>query len=112
MANEIVKRVIATESLLLFALSIGAALLAIACIFLFKNRPLQFKLSVVGVILSIIIIGLEVWHIENFRKVTTLVRGSYYWGGLMPIAMAVCFILAARAIYKDEKMIKSLNRLR
>lgn len=112
LANEVVKKVIATESLLLFALSIGTALLAVACLFLFKNRPLQFKLSILGIILSAIIVGLEVWHIENFRRTTTLVRGSYYWGGLLPIAMVILFILAARGIYKDEKMIKSLNRLR
>lgn len=112
LANEVVKKVIATESLLLFAVSIGTACLAIACMFLFKKRPLQFKLSVVGVILSVVIIGLEVWYIGNFRKANALVRGSYYWGGLLPIAMAILFVLAARGIYKDEKTIKSLNRLR
>lgn len=110
--NEIIRRVLATESLLLFALIIGAACLALACIFLFKNRPLQFKLSVTGVILSIIITGLEVWYIEGFKRVNTLVKGTYYWGGLLPIAMIVFFILATRGIYKDEKVIKSLNRLR
>lgn len=112
LANEIIKRVLATESLLLFAISIGTACLALACIFLFKKRPVQFKLSVTGVILSIIITGLEVWHIENFKSANTLVKGSYYWGGLLPIAMVILFILAARGIYKDEKTIKSLNRLR
>ena len=110
--NQIVRSVLATESLLLFALIIGAACLALACIFLFKNRPLQFKLSVTGVILSIIITGLEVWYIEGFKRVNTLVKGTYYWGGLLPIAMVIFFILATRGIYKDEKVIKSLNRLR
>jgi len=110
--NEIIRRVLATESLLLFALIIGAACLALACIFLFKNRPLQFKLSVTGVILSIIITGLEVWYIEGFKRANALVKGTYYWGGLLPIAMVILFILATRGIYKDEKVIKSLNRLR
>lgn len=110
--NEIIRRVLATESLLLFALIIGAACLALACIFLFKNRPLQFKLSVTGVVLSIIITGLEVWYIEGFKRANTLVKGTYYWGGLLPIAMVILFILATRGIYKDEKVIKSLNRLR
>ncbi|MEJ7766400.1 MAG: DUF4293 domain-containing protein [Chitinophagaceae bacterium] len=112
LANEVIKKVIATESLLLFALSIGIACLALVCIFLFKNRPLQFKLTVAGVIVSVGIICLEVWHIENFKRTNALVKGSYYWGGLLPIAMTIFFILAARGIYKDEKLIKSLNRLR
>lgn len=112
LANDVVKKVIATESLLLFSLSIGTACLALVCIFLYKNRPLQFKLTVTGVVLSIIIICLEVWHIENFKSSTILTKASYYWGGLLPIAMTIFFILAARGIYRDEKLIKSLNRLR
>lgn len=112
LANNVTKKVIATESLLLFALSMGVACLALICIFLFKNRPLQFKLSVIGIILSIIVIGLEVWQIENFKTANTLFKGSYYWGGLLPIAMTIFFILATRAIYKDERLVKSLDRLR
>ncbi|MEJ7735895.1 MAG: DUF4293 domain-containing protein [Chitinophagaceae bacterium] len=112
LANNVIKRVIATESLLLFALSISVACLALACIFLFKKRPLQFKLSVTGVIASLAMIGLEVWHIESFKTANSLVKGSYYWGGLLPIAMTILFILAARGIYKDERLVKSLDRLR
>jgi hypothetical protein len=111
-ANNVIKRVIATESLLLFALSIGIACLALACIFLYKNRSLQFKLTVIGVIASIGMIGLEVWYIENFKAANTFVKSSYYWGGLLPMAMTVFFVLAAKGIYKDERLVKSLDRLR
>jgi hypothetical protein len=112
LTNDIVKKIIATESLLLFAVSVGVACLAAACIFLYKNRPLQFKLSVVGVVLSILIVCLEVWYIEKFKASTQIIRGTYYWGGLLPIAMTVLFFLAARGIYKDERLVKSLDRLR
>jgi hypothetical protein len=112
LADNLVKLVMATESLLLFALSICLAALALACIFLYKKRTLQFKLSVVGIIASIALIGLEVWHIENFKTANALVKGSYYWGGLFPIAMVIFFTLASRGIYKDERLVKSLDRLR
>jgi hypothetical protein len=112
LANNMVKQVMATESLLLFAVSMCLAGLALACIFLFKKRPLQFKLSIVGVIVSILLIGLEVWHISNFKTANSLVRGSYYWGGLFPVAMTIFFVLASRGIYKDERLVKSLDRLR
>ncbi len=112
LANNVIKRIIATESLLLFALSICVACLAVACIFLFRNRPLQFKLTVTGVIISIAVIALEVWLIETFKTRNTLIKGTYYWGGLLPIAMTIFFILAARGIYKDERLIKSNDRLR
>jgi hypothetical protein len=112
LTNDVVKKIIATESLLLFAISVGVACLAAACIFLYKNRPLQFKLSVVGVVLSILVICLEVWYIEKFKTSTQIIRGTYYWGGLLPIAMTIFFFLAARGIYKDERLVKSLDRLR
>ena len=112
LSNNLVKHVLATESLLLFAVSICLAGLALFCIFLYKKRTLQFKLSVLGIILSILLIGLEVWHVENFKASNALVKGSYYWGGLFPIAMVIFFILATRGIYKDERLVKSLDRLR
>ncbi|MEO5997162.1 MAG: DUF4293 domain-containing protein [Chitinophagaceae bacterium] len=112
LSNNMVKNVLATESLLLFAVSICLAGLALFCIFLFKKRTLQFKLSVLGIILSILLIGLEVLLVENFKSANALVKGSYYWGGLFPIAMVIFFILATRGIYKDERLVKSLDRLR
>ncbi len=112
LANNMVKQVLATESLLLFAVSICLAALALACIFLFKKRTLQFKLSIAGLVASILLIALEVWHIEKFKTANALVKGSYYWGGLFPIAMAIFFMLASRGIYKDERLVKSLDRLR
>lgn len=110
--NNQIKNVLATESLLLFAVAICLSGLAIACLFLFKKRPLQFKLSVIGVIISALLIFLEVTYIEKFKTGNVLTKGSYYWGGLFPIAMIVFFTLAARGIYKDEKLVKSLDRLR
>jgi hypothetical protein len=111
-ANNVIVNLMATESLVLFALSMAVACLAAFCIFLFRNRSLQFKLAVTGTILSIAIIALEVWYIEQFKAGSNLVKGTYYWGGLLPIAMTVFFILAARGVYRDEKLIKSVDRLR
>jgi len=110
--NASIQRIVATESLLLFAIAIGAACLAIACIFLFKNRPLQFKLTVTGCILSLVMVGLEVWQVEKFKAGTTLLKSTYQAGGLLPIAMFIFFLFAARGIYKDERLVKSLDRLR
>lgn len=112
LANNVIENKLATDNILFFALIIGTALLALACIFLFKNRNLQFKLTVTGILLSIGIIAFDVWYIDKYRAAKALVSGTYYWGGLLPIAMAIFLILAARSIYKDEKLIKSLDRLR
>jgi FtsH-binding integral membrane protein len=111
-AGNVAKRFFPTESLLLFALSVAIGLLAVACIFLYKNRPLQLKLSIIGILACVILIALEVWQISRFEADNSILKGSYYWGSLIPIGAMVCFILAASAIRKDEKLVKSLDRLR
>ena len=111
---NIERHMLAPESYLLFAVCIGLALLAAGCIFLFRRRPLQFRLSVMGVIIALILIALEIWKTGQYRTLygTNLISSSYSWGALLPIPIAICFTLAARGIYKDEKLIKSQDRLR
>jgi len=117
--GNVVRKYLPTESLLLFAVSIAVGLLAAACIFLFKNRALQFRLSIIGLLASIGMIALEVWQVSEFKAAgvlqntdNALVKGSYSWGALLPIAMCVFFWIAASKIRKDQKLIKSLDRLR
>ena len=105
-------RFVPTQSLLLFALSIAIGLLAVTAIFLFKKRPTQFKLTLVSLLLSFGLIALQVYQIEDFKSNNTLAKATYSWGSLLPIAMVVLFILAIQGIRKDEKLIKSLDRLR
>lgn len=112
LTNGSPRELLATESLLLFAILIGLALMALFCIFLYKNRPLQFKLGVLGVVISIITVALEVYFIEQFKIDNPITKGTYQWGGLFPILMIIFFFLAAKGVYKDEKLVKSLDRLR
>jgi Domain of unknown function (DUF4293) len=103
---------LATESLLAFALIIGIAATSVVTIFLFKKRPTQYKLAITGALLSAVVIALQVYSIEGFKKANPIQQGTYQWGGLLPIAMMILLFMAAAAIRKDEKLIKSLDRLR
>lgn len=103
---------VATEDLLLFALAVAVGLLAATAIFLFKNRPLQMRLSLFGLLGSVALIALEVMKLDRFKIDNSLTTGTYAWGSLLPIGLIVFFILAWRAIRKDQKLIKSLDRLR
>lgn len=100
------------DNFLLVILIIALGVLAILCIFLFKNRKLQFRLSVLGVIFSIVFLFIEYLKVEEFKETNKILSGSYQIGALLPIIMIIFFILAARGIYKDEKLVKSLDRLR
>jgi TRAP-type C4-dicarboxylate transport system permease small subunit len=100
-------------NLLLVIVVIILGLLALICLFLYKNRKLQFKLSVLGVVLYIGFLFLEYYVVENsFKPAHGIVTGSYQIGAILPILMVVFFFLAARGIYKDEKLVKSMDRLR
>lgn len=100
------------DDFLLVIIIIALGLLAIINLFLFKNRKLQFKLSVMGVIVSIVFLVLEYMRVENFKVNNLIQSGSYQLGALLPLVMVIFFFMAARGIYKDEKLVKSMNRLR
>jgi len=100
------------DDFLLVIVIIALGLLALINLFLFKNRKLQFKLSVTGVILSIGFIFLEYLRVEDFKRDNIIQSGAYQIGALLPILMVIFFFLAARGVYKDEKLIKSMDRLR
>ncbi len=112
LANNTERVYYASENLVVFALSMAVACMALVAIFLFKKRPTQFKLAVLGILLSLATTGLEVYYINDFKTTTPMVKGTYHLGGLLPFAMVIFLWLAARAIRKDEKLIKSLERLR
>jgi hypothetical protein len=53
-------------------------------------------------------------RINNLNHTTapTPANGSYQLGSVIPVVVAVFLILALRGISKDEKLVKSMDRLR
>lgn len=90
----------------LTVLTVVAGLLAVITIFLFNNRKLQLKLCYLGIFLTLVLLTLYFLEMRNFRTGNVALWAVFYFGIL------ACFILAARDILKDEKLIKSLDRLR
>jgi len=113
LANNTLRSVMANDSLLLFAIIIGIACLCFIDIFLFKKRPTQIRLCIISIILTIVAIALEVKNVEDYKTATPgMVKGSYQFGALLPILIIVFLIMAIRGINKDQKLVKSLDRLR
>lgn len=112
LADGTERRFLLADDFLMVIAIILLGILAIACIFLFKNRNLQFKLSVLGVIASFGFLFLEYFKVEAFKTNMNVLSGQYQVGAIVPLLMVVFFFLAARGIYKDEKLVKSLDRLR
>jgi uncharacterized membrane protein len=112
MAGEVVRTFFTKENLLLFAVAAIIGLIALVAIFLFKNRKQQLKFTNIGILLSAALVGLEFWQIGGFRQENSSLMGSYAWGAILPIILILFFIMASAGIRKDQKLIKSLDRLR
>jgi succinate-acetate transporter protein len=96
----------ATENFLLFGTTIITGLLAFLNIFFYKKRPLQLRLCVLGILLEALLIFLY------YREVSTFTQGTYSLWAILHSLVVIFFFLAARAINKDEKLIKDSDRLR
>lgn len=77
-------------------------------VMLYKARGKQFWISIVLFILSLLNIFLY-WHASGQPA---FVEGTYTLGALLSLAIPVCLIFAARGIRKDDKLVKSADRLR
>ena len=88
------------------------AVMSLINIFLFRNRKLQIRLSVYGIILSFGIIGLLYYYrVVLFREIDV----DSYWLKLpliLPLAAIIFTYLAFRGIRKDEILIRSIDKLR
>jgi hypothetical protein len=103
------KAVVSTIPLLIEVIVI--TLLSIGTIFLFKNRPLQIKLVRFNILLNVVYIVTIFWSVDTIEKQTTF-QPNYLVGAIIPIVAMVLLFLANRAINKDEKLVKSADRLR
>ena len=103
---------LATESLPLFILAVVPGIIAVVAIFLFKNRKKQLRFCLIGIFTTLPFLFWQMQKISDFVKVNSLTTANYYWGAILPLAVFTFFIFAIRNIRKDEKLIKSLDRLR
>ena len=85
------------------------AVLGVGCfiiIFLYKNRSLQFRLTITMLILSILDL------VVYFTRLGKFLNGDLSFAAIFALAIPIFLFLAARGIRKDEKLVKSLDRLR
>ena len=90
-------------------LTIVAALsgaLAFINIFFFNNRRLQIRLCIFGLLLTLVLIAL------CFVEMSKFTDGSLALSCVIYFAIFAFYILALNGIRKDEKLIKSMDRLR
>ena len=97
----------------LFAL---AALLSFVVIWLYKNRLLQVRLLCVELALLVGAQVFALWYAIGFTKgvaaLGEMTMSSIKTPTLFPLVCIICVWLAIRAILKDERLVRSLDRIR
>ena len=92
-----------------------AAALPLVNIFLFKRRVLQVRLCAVEIILllgSLVMIGLYYWLTSRIFEGLVIEHRQFGWAAPMPLVSLILAYLASRAIFKDEMLVRSLDRIR
>ncbi|MBS1524574.1 MAG: DUF4293 domain-containing protein [Bacteroidetes bacterium] len=96
-------------------LIIGAiimGLLPIILIFLYKNRKRQVTLCYVYILL---VIGFSYWLVQTVKSAVggfTMDTHNFGIGALLGSISIILTVMAAKAIQKDEKLVRSADRLR
>lgn len=92
-----------------------ATALPLITIFLFKKRTLQIRLCAVEVVLligSLVLVALYYWLTSRLFEGLVIEHRQFGWAAPMPIVALVLSYLASRAIFKDEVLVRSLDRIR
>ncbi len=98
---------LAKNHIVLASLTVVSAVISIADIFLFKNRTLQANVVKLNLLVILGLIGFAVY--------TELSDGDFapnILGAILPVLFLVFNMLAARFIKKDDKLVRSMDRLR
>jgi hypothetical protein len=96
----------------LIAATAIVAVLPLILIFLYKDRKQQLALCYVYIV---IIIGYSFWVSQTVKSVTegfNMTTDNFGIGALLSSISIVLVIIATKAIQRDEKLVKSADRLR
>jgi hypothetical protein len=96
----------ATTNIWVLILSVVISSLILVDIFLFKNRKIQIRIALASVFLSLLNIYLY------YRQTVLFEEGKYSLSAIFVLAIPILLLLAMAAIKKDEKLVRSLDRLR
>jgi Domain of unknown function (DUF4293) len=96
----------AGSNFFILILTIASTGISAVTIFLFKDRKMQLNLCILGLLVSA---GTLVLYILNAKKLVTVTPALW---AILPVIVMLSFFMAMRNIRKDEKLVKSLEKLR
>jgi len=92
-------------------LAIGIAIMAFITIFLYKNRQRQIRICYALILVEFLIYALYfIFERDNLSLANFYQHARFTF--VFPFIAIILLFLAIRAIRKDEKLVRSLERLR
>jgi len=98
----------AQSNLLLLILTAGVGIASLIAIFLYKNRKMQLRIVLLTLLVAILNLGLYFAQTQKFVPG----EGKYDLTAVFAIFIPILLLFAIRGIRRDEKLVKSLDRLR
>jgi hypothetical protein len=82
-------------------------------IFLYKNRKMQMRVVRLGIVLILVVVALIFFYFGNILgKATSTIPDFNHTSIYLILVALVMFVMANRSIQKDDKLVRSADRLR
>lgn len=94
-----------------FIVAIVIILLPLVAIFMFRKRKQQVAMCGVTIVSITAFVSMMLAKVGNLVP-PTATDGTYWIGAALPVISFVFIILAIAGIRKDDKLVKSMDRLR
>jgi hypothetical protein len=85
--------------------------LILLTVFLYKNRKIQMKLCILNIFIALALLAM-LYYMLKLQSLVQFSDISFQYPVLFPLVAVVLLFMAYRAILKDDRLIKSLDRLR
>jgi hypothetical protein len=87
-------------------LAAATGVIALIAIFMYANRKTQIRFTLVALLISLVTLA------YLFYRSTEFANGTFSLASIFIFLPPVFLFLAWRGIYKDEKLVRSMDRLR
>ncbi len=85
--------------------------LTVVTIFKYRKRMAQIRLNYLSIFLNVLLVG-GIFYASSLLETETGTSPDYGFGGVFPLIAIVLLFLANNYIRKDERLIRSADRLR
>lgn len=101
------------KKLFLVLMAVVMVALPILAIAMFKNRKRQIRLATMAGVANIAFIAAAMMQVTPFLEETKGIANDSYWIGMvLPFISIIFLILSFMGIRRDEKLVRSTDRLR